>query len=226
MIYLALILLELVALLLFAMIIPSLLVQIFYYFTKSHRVSIWLLSIIVLPGTLVHELAHLLTAGAMLVNVGEISLWPEIKEHGVKLGHVEIQKTDFIRRALIGFAPVFFGMGILVGGISLANNYYFQHGQYPIWLVLILFYLVVVIGNTMFSSRKDLEGTLGFVVLFISIAGAVYFLGWDELFAKLKQNLVENHLGFYQNFAYFLAVPVLGDILVYLLAKLLVKRMY
>lgn len=213
-------------LLLLSMIIPSLLVQIFYYFTRSHRVSIWLLSIIVLPGTFVHEMAHLLTAGGLLVRVGEISLFPEIKEHGVKLGHVEIEKTDFIRRALIGFAPVFFGMGILVGGVSLANNFYFQQGQYPVWLVLVLFYLVVVIGNTMFSSRKDLEGTLGFLVLFSSIAGAIYFLGWSDLFLKLKLNLVDNHLGFYQNFAYFLAVPVLGDILVYVLAKLLVKKMY
>lgn len=213
-------------LLLLSMIITSLLVQIFYYFTRSHRVSIWLLSIIVLPGTFVHEMAHLLTAGGLLVRVGEISLFPEIKEHGVKLGHVEIEKTDFIRRALIGFAPVFFGMGILVGGVSLANNFYFQQGQYPVWLVLVLFYLVVVIGNTMFSSRKDLEGTLGFLVLFSSIAGAIYFLGWSDLFLKLKLNLVDNHLGFYQNFAYFLAVPVLGDILVYVLAKLLVKKMY
>lgn len=226
MIYILIIILELSLLLLFSMIIPSLLVQIFYYFTRSHKASIYLLSFIILPGTLVHELAHLLTAGGMLVRVGEVSLFPEIKEHGVKLGHVEIEKTDFIRRALIGLAPVLFGMGILVGGISLANNFYFQQGQYPIWLVLILFYLVVVIGNTMFSSKKDLEGTLGFLVLVTSIAGAIYFLGWNELFLKLKLNLVDNHLGFYQNFAYFLAVPVLGDILVYVLAKLLVKKMY
>ncbi len=226
MIYLLLIILELIALLLFSMIIPSLLAQIFYYFTRSHKVAIWLLSIIVLPGTLVHEMAHMLTAGVTLVNVGEVSLWPEIKEQGVKLGHVEIQKTDFFRRALIGFAPVFFGMGILVGGISLANNYYFQNGQYPIWLVLVLFYLVVVIGNTMFSSRKDLEGTLGFVVLFIAIGGALYLLDFEQFFNVLKTNLVENHLGFYQNFALFLAVPVIGDILVYVFSKLLVKKMY
>jgi hypothetical protein len=185
-----------------------------------------LLSLIVLPGTLVHEMAHLLVAGVTLVPVGDISLMPEIKENGVKLGHVEIQKTDFFRRALIGFAPVFVGIGILVGGIAFANSQFFSQGSYPIWLILVLFYLTVVIGNTMFSSRKDLEGTLGFVVLFVSIFGALYLLGFNQIFGFLKNNVVEGNIGFFQNFAYFLAVPVVGDILVYLFAKLLVKKMY
>lgn len=225
MVFVLIIFLELVVLLLFARIIPSLLVQIFYYFTRSHKASIYLLSLIVLPGTLVHELAHLLTAGGLLVRVGEVSLFPEIKENGVKLGHVEIEKTDFIRRALIGFAPVFFGIGILVGGIWFANIQFFSKGEYPIWLLAILFYLVVVIGNTMFSSKKDLEGTVGFLVLVISILGAMYFLGLNQIFT-LMINGIEGNAGFYQNFALFLGVPVVGDILVYLLAKLLVKRMY
>lgn len=225
MMYLLIILLELVTLLLFSRIIPSLLVQIFYYFTRSHKASIYLLSLIVLPGTLVHELAHLLTAGGLLVRVGEVSLFPEIKENGVKLGHVEIEKTDFIRRALIGFAPVFFGIGILVGGIWFANAQFFSKGEYPIWLLGILFYLVVVIGNTMFSSKKDLEGTVGFLVLMISTVGAMYFLGMNQIFT-LMINGIESNMGFYQNFALFLGVPVIGDVLVYILAKLLVKRMY
>ena len=184
-----------------------------------------MLAVIVLPGTLVHELAHLFTAGATLVPVGDISLMPEIKENGVKLGHVEIQRTDFFRRALIGFAPVFFGLAILVGGVWFADSQFFSLGNYPVWLILILFYLAVVIGNTMFSSRKDLEGTLGFIVLFISIFGALYLLGLHQVFGFFK-NMVENNTGFFQNFAYFFAVPVIGDILVYLFAKLLVKRMY
>lgn len=181
---------------------------------------------IVLPGTLIHEMAHLLVAGVMLVPVGDISLMPEIRENGVKLGHVEIAKTDFFRRALIGFAPVFVGMGILVGMVYFANSQFFSQGSYPIWLILILFYLVVVIGNTMFSSRKDLEGAMGFVVLFLSIFGALYLLGFAQVFTFIQNNLVESRSGFYQSFAYLLAVPVIGDVLVYIFAKLLVKKMY
>jgi hypothetical protein len=171
-------------------------------------------------------MAHLLMAGMLLVPVGDISLMPEIREEGVKLGHVEIQKTDFIRRALIGFAPVIFGLGILVGGVAFANAHFFEKGIYPVWLVLVMFYLAVVIGNTMFSSKKDLEGTLLFVVLTLSFFATFYILGFNGLFIFLKRVLFENHLSFYQNMAIFLALPVIGDLLVYVLAKLLVKKMY
>lgn len=226
MLYLIIIFLEILILFLLSKVLPSFLTHIFYFFVKSHKVAIWLLSIIFLPGTLIHEMAHLLTAGALLVSVGEINLMPEIREEGVKLGHVGIQKTDPIRRAIIGFAPVFVGLGMLIGIIYFANSQFFEKGRYPFWLIATLFYLEVVIGNTMFSSKRDLEGTLGFVVLFVAIFAALYLLGFENFFVLLKSNLIDNHPGFYQNFAYFLAVPVIGDILVYIFAKLLVKKIY
>jgi len=226
MLYLLIIFLEIIILFLLSKVLPSFLTQIFYFFVRSRRVAIWLLSIIFLPGTLIHEMAHLLVAGVSLVPVGDISLMPEIHEEGVKLGHVEIQKTDPIRRALIGFAPVFVGLGMLTGIIFFANSQFFDRGIYPIWLIMTLLYLEVVIGNTMFSSRKDLEGTLGVVVVFTAVLGAIYLLGFESFFSFLKANLIDNQLGFYRNFAFFLAIPVIGDILVYILAKFLVKKMY
>lgn len=226
MLYLLIIFLEIIILFLLSKVLPSFLTQIFYFFVRSHKVAIWLLSIIFLPGTLVHEMAHLLVAGVMLVPVGDISLMPQIHEEGVKLGHVEIAKTDPVRRALIGFAPVFVGLGMLIGIIYFANSQFFDKGIYPIWLIITIFYLEIVIGNTMFSSRKDLEGTLGVVVVVVAILGALYLLGFENFFVFLKRSLIDNNLSFYQNFAYFLAIPVIGDILVYILAKLLVKKMY
>ena len=226
MVYLLIVLLEIVILFLLSTLIPTFLTQIFHFFVRSRKLAIYLLSIMFLPGTLVHELAHLLVAGVLLVPVGDISLMPEIKEEGVKLGHVEIQKTDFFRRALIGFAPVFIGLAVLVGGVYFLNQQFFQKGDYPIWLTITMFYLVVVIGNTMFSSRKDLEGTLSFVVLIIAVLGATYLLGFKDFFVFLRNNLIDNQSSFYRSLALFLAVPVIGDILVYILAKLLVKKMY
>lgn len=226
MLYLLIIFLEISVLFLLSKIIPTLLTQFFQFFLRSRKFSIWILSLLFLPGTLVHEMAHLLTAGMLFVPVGDISLMPEIKEEGVKLGHVEIQKTDPIRRSLIGFAPVFVGIAVLTGGIFFANSNFFQKGLYPLWLIFVLVYLVLVVGNTMFSSRKDLEGSLAVVVIFSSIIAAVYLLGFDEFFVFLKKNLVETHIGFYKNFAYFLALPVIADILVYIFAKLLVRKLY
>src|SRR3989338_5660551 len=49
-----------------------------YKVTKSQKAVVNILAIIFLPGTIFHELAHLLTAGVMLVPVGEISVIPEV----------------------------------------------------------------------------------------------------------------------------------------------------
>lgn len=226
MLLLLIIFLEVIILLLLSRIIPGLLVSLFYFFVRNQKVSVWFFAVIFLPGTLIHELAHLLTAGMLLVGVGDISLLPEIRESGVKLGHVEISKTDPIRRSLIGFAPVFAGLAVLTSSVFFANANFFQKGEYPIWLILALFYLVVVIGNTMFSSRKDMEGSLFVIICFVAIFGAFYLLGFHQIFFWIGKNLVFNHLEFYKNFAYFLALPVLTDIFLYLIMKFLIRKIF
>lgn len=224
--YLLIIILEILILFLLSKIIPSLLVQFFHFFIRSQRFSIWILSLLFFPGTFVHEMAHLLVAGVLLVPVGGITLIPVIREQGVKLGHVEIEKTDPIRRALIGFAPVFVGIASLVSLIYYSNSQFFQKGDYPVWLVVLLIYLVLVIGNTMFSSRKDLEGALGVVIVFASITGALYLLGLNSIFLFLKEFLIDAHPGFYKNFSIFLSIPVVADIFLYTLMKFVLNKLY
>jgi hypothetical protein len=171
MIYLLIIFLELLILFLLSKIIPTLLTASFRYFIRSHKVSVWIFSFLYLPGTFVHEMAHLLTAGILLVPVGGISLLPELKENGVKLGHVQIQKTDPIRRTLIGFAPVFLGLISLAGIIFYFNKEFLEKGEYSLVVISVVIYLVLVIGNTMFSSRKDMEGALSVMIVFASVFG-------------------------------------------------------
>lgn len=224
--YLLIVILEILILFLLSRIIPSLIVQFFHFFIRSQRVSIWILSVLFFPGTFVHEMAHLLVAGVLLVPVGGITLIPVIREQGVKLGHVEIEKTDPIRRALIGFAPVFVGIASLVGLIYYSNSQFFQNGDYPVWLVSLLIYLVLVVGNTMFSSRKDMEGALGVTIVFVSLIGALYLLGFNNVFIFFREFLIDAHPGFYKNFSLFLSIPVIADILLYILMKFAVNKLY
>lgn len=226
MIYLLIIFLEIVLLFLLSKIVPTLITQIFYFFIRSQKVAIFILCIIFFPGTLVHEMAHLLMAGMLLVPVGGINLIPKIEEGGVKLGHVAIAKTDPIRRALIGFAPIFAGLAILSGMIFYAYSQFFHYSIYPIWLVTILIYLSLVIGNTMFSSKKDMEGSLGIFAVLIGLIGALYLLGFNGVFIFIKEKLFDSHITFYQTLAYLLAIPVILDILLYLLAKFLHRKLY
>lgn len=198
----------------------------FFRITKSHKAVINILAIIFLPGTILHELAHLLTAGIMLVPVGEISVLPEIEDPpaggGVKLGSVQIGKVDPFRLTIVGVAPVILGMLTVLGIL-----YFGQKSQnFAWWQIVLGLYLIFEVANTMFSSKRDIEGKIGFVVgiLVVSIAAiaALYFLRpllviniWNYL---LSVNL-EPLSHFFQISCLYLLVPLFLDLLIILLAR-------
>lgn len=182
-----------------------------------------ILAIIFLPGTIIHELAHLLFAGVMLVPVGELSVLPEIEENGVKLGSVQIGKTDPFRRAFIGVAPVLLGL-FCIAAVFL----FIQIGQTgtPLWQTILGLYLIFEIGNTMFSSKKDLEGMIVFVatflVLVISITAIIYFLKPDLLqsfWAYLSSLNMDFAGNYFKTVDTYLLAPLFLDLLVILLTK-------
>jgi len=214
------------------------LAQIIYRFTKSHRAVVNILAIIFLPGTIFHELAHLLIAGVMLVQVGEINVLPEVlskgqpssgwEETGVKLGSVQIGHTDPFRRMIIGLAPVLFGI------LSILAALYFVRSEnhFVFWQVFLVLYLVFEIGNTMFSSKRDLEGAIGFLAIMTVAAIVVvilYFLNpvlIQQIWLWLNNLNLEGASNFFKMASIYLVVPILLDVLVILLTKSLIGRRY
>ncbi|MDO8573160.1 MAG: hypothetical protein Q7R77_00210, partial [Candidatus Daviesbacteria bacterium] len=174
-------------------------------------------AIIFLPGTIIHELAHLLFAGVMLVPIGDMSVLPEIEEKGVKLGSVQIGKTDPFRRAIVGVAPVLLGM-VLIFSIFLLVKI----GEAPWWQIILALYMLFQIGNTMFSSRKDIEGSILFVVLVLVLSAVIltglYFLNPAILSNISKVNL-EFTIPFFKQAAIYLVIPTALDLLILFLTK-------
>ncbi|MDD5415889.1 MAG: hypothetical protein PHE48_02680 [Candidatus Daviesbacteria bacterium] len=197
------------------------LVKLIYKLTRSHRVVVHILALIFLPGTIIHELAHLLFAGVVLVPVGEMNVLPEIEEKGVKLGSVQIGYTDPLRRMIVGVAPVLLGM-ILIFSIFLLVKI----GTSPWWQVILAIYLLFEIGNTMFSSRKDIEGSILFVILILAVAAAIlvvlYFLN-PALIQKIwlwSNGLnLEGASNFFETASIYLIVPVVLDFSAIFLTK-------
>ncbi len=175
-----------------------------------------------IPGVIVHELAHLISAEVMLVRTGGLSFALVPDEDKVVLGSVGIERTDPVRRAIIGFAPVFIGILIISFFV-----FYFLSEKSPLgfpWNYLLVFFMVFQIGNTMFSSRKDLEGTFQ-LLLVISVAIIVgYFLGFkvpDSLFEFLNS---EQFVDIIQRGIKVLLFPIGIDLAIILLARFLSKR--
>ena len=151
--------------------LTRLLSHIFMRLFRSQSVTIHLLSFLFLPGVVLHELSHLLIANLLLVPTGEVEFFPEIHGSEVKMGSVAIARTDPLRRFLIGIAPLLGGIGLML----VASLYLFTT-LFSLQSVL-LFYIIFEIANTMFSSSKDMEGAIGFVVGVVAIGIILQLLG-------------------------------------------------
>lgn len=195
--------------------------RLLYRLTRNKKLTINLLALLLLPGTILHEIAHWLTAVVLFVPVGKISLWPKITSSGVVLGSVSMEKTDPVRRLLIGTAPVFIGVGIITGVIYFAtkNNLLDNY-----WNILLLALIVFEIGNTMFSSKKDMEGAIELLLAVIFLGGVCYLLGLriqvSAIMAFLSQPLIT---AIFQKGSVYLLFPVIVDTIIILVLKIFHK---
>lgn len=226
MLYFLLFLAELILLFFLSKRLINSLARVLFRFTRSQKGVVHILAIIFLPGTILHELAHLLFAGMMLVPVGELNVVPELEEGGVKLGSAQIGHTDPFRRMIIGVAPALLGL-ILIFAIFLLVKL----GSSPWWQVILGLYLLFQIGNTMFSSRKDLEGSILFIILILVLFLIAFFTLYFANPALLKNiwiNLnglnLEFAVNFFKQATTYLLLPVFIDLAIIILAYPLIKK--
>ena len=155
--------------------------------TRSVAVSI--VSVLLFPGTIIHEFSHLFTAEVLGVRTGKLDLVPDhIQDEDVRTGSVAIAESDPIRRSLIGLAPLFTGilavtavswfLSASIGEVVAAfrQGTLFTHPS--LYMAIGGVYLVFAISNTMIPSHVDLKGTplvLG-VIMVIALAG--YYVGF------------------------------------------------
>jgi|SRR5579885_608796 len=191
----------------------------FFRITRSRKATIYLMALLFFPGTVIHELSHFLMAHLIFVQTGEIDLWPRAEEDSVKLGSVAIARSDPFRRFFIGTAPFLFGTALLLALLFLAIQ---QHWLDTIGLLLILLYALFEIGNTMFSSKKDMEGAVELFAVLAIFTIALYFLG-VRLPALNPSAFFANQLvtEVFQKGSIFLLVPLGLDVIIILVIKFL-----
>lgn len=163
--------------------------------TRRADLAVTLFSLFFLPGVLLHEGSHYLTARVLGVRTGRFSILPRSLPDGrLQLGFVETAQVDWLRDALIGAAPLVTG-GLFVGfaGIYLLDllslwEAVSQGGLPALWLALsavlqrpdfwLWFYLIFVVSSTMLPSASDRRAWLplalvaGFLLGLSVVAGA------------------------------------------------------
>jgi hypothetical protein len=165
---------------------------IFLLITRRADIAIVLFSLLFLPGILLHEGSHYLSARLLGVRTGRFSILPRPLGDGrLQLGFVETAKTDPLREALIGTAPLLAGgafvayagllqLGLLdswrawaSGGLpalAAATSGFYARPDFWLW-----FYLTLVVSSTMMPSESDRRAWLP-LALFVAILVAVAVL--------------------------------------------------
>jgi hypothetical protein len=187
MLYVVLIVGELVILSFISRTLTQRLFEAVYLVTKARSVGISFVTLLLFPGTIVHELSHLFTAGILGVRAGKLELAPtSLKGEHIHAGSVMVAESDPIRRSLIGLAPLFTGLTILT-----VISYYLhpwwqeaflsmQNGLFvtmPVIRFLLSLCIISAVSNTMFSSPEDLKGVPAVGITLVIIATVLYFLG-------------------------------------------------
>lgn len=200
-----------------------------YTLFRNQRVAIVSISVIFLPGVFVHEVAHLLVAELLQVRTHGIEFTPELSGTSLKMGSVQVEKSDIIRRLLIGIAPLIVGSAILIGALFLLSNTFSHESIFSSWIsiliTLIAILAIFIITNTMFSSKKDVEGLLEFLIIASILIGASYFAGFrphEYLFALILQ---PNIVGVITRVDWLMGVPVGINIITVVLSIPLLRKL-
>ena len=202
--------LELAFLFLLSRFLTKSLLKLFFRITKNNKIAVGLLVFLFFPGTVVHEMAHLLSAGLLFVKTGSMELFPKITESEIRLGSVEIAKTDPLRRAIIGVAPVLLGLAMIFGILFYLQAFAIKN---PV-LYLFSFYILFAIGNTLFSSKKDLEGTIEFLLALSFLLSALFIIKTEIATAFLQALQKPEVVNFFKNADLFLIAPILIDLVI------------
>ena len=154
-----------------------------HHTSGSKMVAVSLLSLLLYPGTVVHELAHLLTALILFVPIEKLELEPKVEKGYIRAGSVTTRATDIFRQSLISISPLPVGMFILwliqteflrIDFSLFSFDDVFTSLPSPAVTTASLFALFSI-SSSMFPSSTDvrLAGTIPLIVAAFVISGAI-----------------------------------------------------
>lgn len=148
-----------------------------------------LYSLLVLPGTIIHELSHWLTAEILRVRTGRIVILPELTQHesAKRLGSVEAEKTDPFRGFLIGVAPFISGILIL---LVLGRLLELGWPTSPWWSLALIIYGIMVTGNSMLLSQED-RRTWPIILIFALLIFTLIFRSYPSLITDHWSSVID-----------------------------------
>lgn len=187
-----------------------------YQLTNKERISTSFLAFLFFPGVVIHELSHYLCAKLLGVQTGKISLLPKREGEYVKLGSVSVVKSNIVKEFLIGIAPLFVGIFIILSAVYFMLQ---DFSSFNILKIVLSIYVIFVVSNTMYASRKDFQAALPFMTAIIMVGIASFIVG-----VRLPDVSVEwlpdiDMIRIFYMGSLYLGIPIVVDIIFILLLR-------
>lgn len=191
-------------------------------FTQNDRLIFFLVALLYLPGTIIHEISHFFMALILFLRVRDVSIFPAVEKNSLKLGSVTYEKKDFIRGFLVGIAPL--GGGIAV--FYLISFFHFFPSS-SLFLNVLYIYNIFALSSTMFSSKQDMVDCIYIIPLFIMIAGLIYIFNINIGHIIVKTLLSDHVIAFMKTINTYLLLSFIiniGTLLFLTIAIKILKR--
>ncbi|KKS97905.1 MAG: hypothetical protein UV73_C0004G0047 [Candidatus Gottesmanbacteria bacterium GW2011_GWA2_43_14] len=179
------------------------------------HISVWILALIFLPGTVIHELSHFVAATILHVPTGKMSIFPTIEKNGeARAGHIMVARTDPFRLSLIGLAPMMIGLTVVyLTGLFLIGDWPgMLAGGNRVKFISGLFLLFQTTSG-MFSSKSDLKSFLLVLPVILLFLLTGYFSG---LSIQANQSFMETVTGLLTRLNFYLLIASITDYFFYL----------
>lgn len=187
-----------------------------YKLTKSEPASIHVLAIIFFPGVFVHELSHYLAAKFLFINTGKISFFPKKEGDYVKLGSVSIERSNFVKEFLVALAPLISGISLILLLVFLLLQ---DFQAFDILKIVFSIILIFLISNTMYTSRRDMQAALPFLVTVLTLGIILIILNFRFPVINYSQiPSIDLNRIFYMGSLY-LGIPILIDLIIILVFR-------
>jgi hypothetical protein len=164
-----------------------------FMFTGDATIALYVYFVLLLPGTLLHELSHWLTAKLLGVRTAGMTLRPKVgRGNQAQFGSVTIGRTDPIRESLIGVAPLLIGSAVVVAiaswqlrSLSLASSPIELAQEVLVALIRmpdagLWLYIMLSISNAMLPSASDRQSWHWAALIVVLIIVSAYLLGIGE----------------------------------------------
>jgi hypothetical protein len=214
---------------------------VFLITTRHETVTIWLFSLLFLPGVMLHESSHFLAAKLLGVETGRFSLIPQAMPDGrLQLGYVETAPSDWIRDSIVGMAPLIIGC-LFIAYAAIYRMHllelwdFLKSGQIQLFLdglrllpsvsdFWLWFYLTFTVSSTMMPSASDRHAWLPlsiFAGILLGLAIAAGAGSW------MLENLAPPLNAFFKSVSLIIGLSVVLHILliipIFLVHKTLTK---